>query len=243
MRRAGRRVRLALVGADGWGDVRVGSTEGVVAFGRVDDTELRDLYAHAEALVLPSLWEGFGLPVAEALATGCRVACSNIPALRELAGEDATYFDPVDAPRRSPRASCTRSRSRGRRRAAARAGTTPRPRSSHSGASSCRERAARSSWSTPTPSAAAARATRATRQPAARAAGGARRSSRSRARCAIPPTLPGRCAAVGAPPARSTSRTPTGASPSRSRRSRGARTRRSPTRTTSSRRACPARRS
>ena len=53
VRRAGRRVRLALVGADGWGDVRVGSTEGVVAFGRVDDTELRDLYAHAEALVLP----------------------------------------------------------------------------------------------------------------------------------------------------------------------------------------------
>ncbi len=94
VRRAGRRVRLALVGADGWGDVRVGSTEGVVAFGRVDDTELRDLYAHAEALVLPSLWEGFGLPVAEALATGCRVACSDIPALRELAGEDATYFDP-----------------------------------------------------------------------------------------------------------------------------------------------------
>jgi glycosyltransferase involved in cell wall biosynthesis len=95
VRRAGRRVRLALVGADGWGDVRVGSTEGVVAFGRVDDSELRDLYAHAEALVLPSLWEGFGLPVAEALATGCRVACSDIPALRELAGEDATYFDPA----------------------------------------------------------------------------------------------------------------------------------------------------
>lgn len=95
VRAAGRRVRLALVGADGWGDVRVGSTEGVVAFGRVDDSELRDLYAHAEALVLPSLWEGFGLPVAEALAAGCRVACSNIPALRELAGEDATYFDPA----------------------------------------------------------------------------------------------------------------------------------------------------
>ena len=96
VRRAGRRVRLALVGADGWGDVRVGSTEGVVAFGRVDDSELRDLYAHAEALVLPSLWEGFGLPVAEALATGCRVACSDLPALRELAGEDATYFDPSE---------------------------------------------------------------------------------------------------------------------------------------------------
>jgi glycosyltransferase involved in cell wall biosynthesis len=96
VRRAGRRVRLALVGADGWGDVRVGSTEGVVAFGRVDDAELRDLYAHAEALVLPSLWEGFGLPVGEALAAGTRVVCSDLPALREVAGEDATYFDPSE---------------------------------------------------------------------------------------------------------------------------------------------------
>ena len=67
------------------------------------------------------------------------------------------------APRRSPRASCTRSRSRGRRRAAARAGTTPPPRSSHSGASSCRERRSRSCWSTATPSGAGAPGTRATR--------------------------------------------------------------------------------
>ncbi len=96
VRRAGRRVRLALVGADGWGEVTMGTTEGVVAFGRVDDTELRDLYAHSEALVLPSLWEGFGLPVGEALAAGARVACSDLPALREMAGEDATYFDPTD---------------------------------------------------------------------------------------------------------------------------------------------------
>ena len=96
VRSAGRRVRLALVGADGWGEVTMGTTEGVVAFGRIDDTELRDLYAHSEALVLPSLWEGFGLPVGEALAAGARVACSDLPALREMAGEDATYFDPTD---------------------------------------------------------------------------------------------------------------------------------------------------
>jgi glycosyltransferase involved in cell wall biosynthesis len=96
VRRAGRRVRLALVGADGWGDVRVGAAEGVVTFGRIDDSELRDLYAHSEALVLPSLWEGFGLPVGEALAAGTRVVCSDLPALREIAGEDATYFDPGD---------------------------------------------------------------------------------------------------------------------------------------------------
>ena len=46
--------------------------------------------------MLPSLWEGFGLPVGEALAAGTRVACSDLPALREMAGEDATYFDPTD---------------------------------------------------------------------------------------------------------------------------------------------------
>ena len=136
----GRRVRLALVGADGWGDVRVGSTEGVVAFGRVDDTELRDLYAHAEALVLPSLWEGFGLPVAEALATGTgSSARTSRPCASSQARTRPTSIP--RAPRRSPRASCRRSRSRGRRRAAARAGTTPPRRSSRSGASSCRERA------------------------------------------------------------------------------------------------------
>ncbi len=46
--------------------------------------------------MLPSLWEGFGLPVGEALAAGTRVVCSDLPALREIAGEDATYFDPGD---------------------------------------------------------------------------------------------------------------------------------------------------
>ncbi len=242
VRRAGRRVRLALVGADGWGDVRVGSTEGVVAFGRVDDTELRDLYAHAEALVLPSLWEGFGLPVAEALATGCRVACSNIPALRELAGEDATYFDP----------SIARGDLRGHpaRAHPAAAGAAPRlelgrrrgARSSRSGASSCRERAARSSWSTPTPSGVAAPGDESyTDQPPARAAGrGAGLGARVLA------ARPRRPARRTCPPAVRRLRLDV-ANPYRripvliSRRSRGARTRRSPTRTTSSRRACAAR--
>ncbi len=94
LRAAGRPERLVLVGADGWGGVAPAERPDVLALGRVCDPVLRDLYAGAEALVFPSLWEGFGLPVGEALAAGCRIVCSDLPMLREIAGDDATYFDP-----------------------------------------------------------------------------------------------------------------------------------------------------
>ena len=97
LRAAGRHERLVLVGADGWGGVELANRPGVVALGRVEDPVLRDLYAGAEALIFPSLWEGFGLPVGEALATGCRIVCSDLPMLREIAGADATYCDPLSA--------------------------------------------------------------------------------------------------------------------------------------------------
>lgn len=86
--------RLVLVGADGWGATRLDPQPGVEFRGRVSDEELRDLYAGAAALVYPSLWEGFGLPVGEALASGCRIVCSDLPVLREVAGEHATYVNP-----------------------------------------------------------------------------------------------------------------------------------------------------
>jgi glycosyltransferase involved in cell wall biosynthesis len=86
--------RLVLVGADGWGATRLQPQPGVEFRGRVSDEELRDLYAGAEALVYPSLWEGFGLPIGEALAAGCRVVCSDLAVLREVAGEHATYVNP-----------------------------------------------------------------------------------------------------------------------------------------------------
>ncbi len=50
----------------------------------------------ARFLVFPSLYEGFGIPVLEAMVLGTPAACSDLPALRELAGEDAVYFDPTD---------------------------------------------------------------------------------------------------------------------------------------------------
>ena len=57
--------------------------------------DLEGLYAAAECFVLPSLNEGFGLPVLEAMARGVAVACSNASALPEVAGEAARYFDPT----------------------------------------------------------------------------------------------------------------------------------------------------
>ena len=62
----------------------------------VSTSELEALYARATCFVLPSLIEGFGLPVLEAMARGVPVACSDRPALPEVAGDAALLFDPTD---------------------------------------------------------------------------------------------------------------------------------------------------
>jgi glycosyltransferase involved in cell wall biosynthesis len=62
----------------------------------VSEAELAGLYALSEAFVLPSLIEGFGLPVLEAMVHGLAVACSDVPALVEVAGDAALLFDPRD---------------------------------------------------------------------------------------------------------------------------------------------------
>jgi glycosyltransferase involved in cell wall biosynthesis len=64
--------------------------------GFVDQADLEGLYSLAAALVLPSLHEGFGLPIAEAMARGVPVACSSRGALAEVAGGAAELFDPTD---------------------------------------------------------------------------------------------------------------------------------------------------
>jgi glycosyltransferase involved in cell wall biosynthesis len=61
-----------------------------------DQRTLRDLYAHAECLVLPSLGEGFGLPVLEAMACGTPVITSNVSSLPEAGGDAALRVDPRD---------------------------------------------------------------------------------------------------------------------------------------------------
>ena len=64
--------------------------------GYVSGKELESLYARAALYVFPSLYEGFGFPILEAMAAGCPVASSSRASLPEVAGDAASYFDPED---------------------------------------------------------------------------------------------------------------------------------------------------
>jgi glycosyltransferase involved in cell wall biosynthesis len=68
----------------------------LIETGFVDEADLPPLYALADLFVQPSLIEGFGLPVLEAMACGCAVACADSSSLPEVAGEAALRFDPWD---------------------------------------------------------------------------------------------------------------------------------------------------
>jgi len=67
------------------------------ALGFVSDEVLTVLYANAQALICPTFFEGFGLPIIEAQAAGLPVICSDIPVLREVAGQSAVFVDPRSA--------------------------------------------------------------------------------------------------------------------------------------------------
>ena len=85
---------LRVVGVRGWGGVEPPAH--VTWLGDVPDTELAALYRGARCLVYASLYEGFGIPVAEALACGCAVVTTRDSAMAEIAGADAAYVDPLD---------------------------------------------------------------------------------------------------------------------------------------------------
>jgi glycosyltransferase involved in cell wall biosynthesis len=74
----------------------LGIADDVRFLGWVSGGELEDLYRAADAFVFPSLLEGFGLPVLEAMARGVPVATSNCTSLAEVAGDAALLFDPED---------------------------------------------------------------------------------------------------------------------------------------------------
>ncbi len=75
---------------------KLGLQDQVVFVGHVPDQELSTYYSSARALVYPSLYEGFGLPIVEAMACGCPVITSSISSLPEVGGEAGLYVDPHD---------------------------------------------------------------------------------------------------------------------------------------------------
>lgn len=90
---------LVLVGAMGWeaGETRAAverHADRIKLLGHVPDADLASLYASASLVAYPSLYEGFGLPVLEAMATGAPVLTSDVSSLPEVAGDAAVLVDP-----------------------------------------------------------------------------------------------------------------------------------------------------
>jgi glycosyltransferase involved in cell wall biosynthesis len=96
--------QLVVVAAEGWRQGRIRrrlermtGDGSVVKIGHISDNVLAALYRRANAFVFPSLAEGFGLPVAEAMACGTPVVTSRISSMPEVAGDAALLVDPEDA--------------------------------------------------------------------------------------------------------------------------------------------------
>jgi glycosyltransferase involved in cell wall biosynthesis len=95
--------RLVLAGGDGYGAAEVKARAAaspararIDLTGWVDDARLQDLYARSSVFAFPSLGEGFGIPVLEAMAWALPVVASNTSSLPEICGGDALLVDPLD---------------------------------------------------------------------------------------------------------------------------------------------------
>ena len=103
LKQTGHPQRLLIAGGRGWLFEPVaalvdelGLNDDVTFAGRVPDEELPALYAGADALLLPSLYEGFGFPALEAMACGAPVVCADSSSLPEVAGDAALLVPPTD---------------------------------------------------------------------------------------------------------------------------------------------------
>ncbi len=92
---------LVLVGGEGYkyeqvqANIKKHNLENrIIEPGYVDQEDINAIMNQAEAFIFPSLYEGFGIPVLEAMSAGTPVICSHIPPLKEVAGQAAFYFDP-----------------------------------------------------------------------------------------------------------------------------------------------------
>jgi glycosyltransferase involved in cell wall biosynthesis len=101
VRREHPNLKLVIAGSQGWlvegfteALDRYDQRDGVIITGYIPEDDLPPLYAGADVAVLASLYEGFGLPVLEAMACGAPVACSSTSSLGEIAGDAALTFDP-----------------------------------------------------------------------------------------------------------------------------------------------------
>jgi len=99
-----KKLQLIIVGKRGWqyedilNSPKKYNVEDKVKFlDFVEDKDLPSLYSNAACFVLPSLYEGFGLPVLEAMKNGCPVLTSNVSSLPEAGGDAVLYFDPNSA--------------------------------------------------------------------------------------------------------------------------------------------------
>jgi glycosyltransferase involved in cell wall biosynthesis len=88
---------LVVAGGSGWGEQPELDRPGIVRLGRVSDAELAGLYRGAEAVVYPSRFEGFGMPITEAMASGAPVVASSHPSMDEAAGNAAVRANPESA--------------------------------------------------------------------------------------------------------------------------------------------------
>lgn len=96
-----RNLQLVIIGKKGWqyepilaAPQKFGVEDTVKFLDFVTDDDLPAFYSNALCFVLPSLYEGFGLPVLEAMKYGCPVLTSNVSSLPEAGGDSAVYFDP-----------------------------------------------------------------------------------------------------------------------------------------------------
>jgi len=97
-------LELLIVGKKGWmyedilnAPKKYGVSDNVKFLDSVSDEDLPSFYRNAICFVLPSLYEGFGLPILEAMKYGCPVIISNVSSLPEAGGDAALYFDPENA--------------------------------------------------------------------------------------------------------------------------------------------------